>query len=57
MPYRKKNEPLEDYVSRCISVRQKEHPGESRERSAAACFGMGRSKKWKSKSLAKPEGR
>jgi hypothetical protein len=57
MPYRKKNEPLEDYVSRCISVRQKEHPGEKRERSAAACFGMGRSKKWKSKSLAKPEGR
>ena len=55
MPKRNVKEPLGDYVSRCISARRKEHPGESRERSIAACHGMGRSKKWQSKKLAKPK--
>lgn len=57
MPYRYSGEKLKKYVSRCISARRKEHSEESRDRSIAACFGMGKSKKWKSKSLAKPGGK
>jgi hypothetical protein len=42
MPKRKKGESLKDYVSRCIPIRQREHPEESQDRSVAACYGMGR---------------
>jgi len=44
MPKRKSGEPLKKYVSRCIKVRRKEHPTESKRRSVAACYGMGRKK-------------
>jgi len=44
MPKRKSGEPLKKYVSRCIKVRRKEHPTESKRRSVAACYNMGRKK-------------
>jgi len=44
MPARRKGEPLKKYVPRCVAVRRKEHPKESKRRSVAACYGMGRKK-------------
>jgi len=49
VPERKKGEPLKKYVNRCVPVRRKEHPGESADRSVAACYGMGKTKKKKKK--------
>lgn len=48
MPVRRKTEKLKPYVSRCISQRQEEHPGESIEQSTGTCYEMGRSF-WKPK--------
>jgi hypothetical protein len=40
MPTPRRGESQRDYVSRCVPIRQHEHPEESRERSVAACYGM-----------------
>jgi len=40
MPAIGKGEGRKTYVSRCIPVRRREHPGESASKSAAACHGM-----------------
>lgn len=52
MPERQKSEKLNDYVSRCISARRKEHPEEPQDKSIAACFAMGRTY-WKAKKATK----
>lgn len=38
MPKVKKGESRKDYLARCIPIRRKEHPEESRERSIRVCF-------------------
>jgi len=45
MPTPRNREDITDYVARCVPVRRKEHPEESRERSVAACYGMYRQHK------------
>lgn len=45
MPTPKKQESRQKYVARCIPIRRKEHPDESRERSIRVCFEMYRAKK------------
>lgn len=49
MPLRKKGEKTKAYVSRCVSERQKEHPGEDQKQSVAICYSMAKNKKWKEK--------
>jgi len=53
MPTPKKGEDVASYVSRCVPIRRKEHPEESRERSVAACYGMYRQHKKKGKKKPK----
>lgn len=45
MPKPKPGESQKDYVSRCIPIRQKEHPGEDVKQSAAVCYSMYRQAK------------
>ena len=54
MPERKQGEPMQDYVSRCITVRQKEYPSEDPKQSAAICYSMGRKQaaEWRARNRA-----
>lgn len=45
MPTPKKNESRGAYLKRCIPIRRKEHPEESRERSIRVCFELYRKEK------------
>jgi len=47
VPVPHKGEAEKEYVSRCISVRQHEHPGEPVKQSAAICHSMYRQHKKK----------
>jgi hypothetical protein len=40
MPTPRKGESQKAYVSRCISMRQHEHPEENTKQSAAVCYSM-----------------
>ena len=56
MPIRKKGEPLNKYVSRCIPVREGEHPELPQDAIVASCYSMGR-KYWKPKKKSKHKGK
>lgn len=45
MPKIGAGETEDSFVSRCVSVRQKENPGESQKQSVAICYSMYRDKK------------
>lgn len=45
MPTPKKGEKRNSYISRCVRVRQHEHPGENVKQSAAICYSMWRKHK------------
>ncbi len=40
MPRPRKNEKRAEYISRCVEVRQKEHPKEHPDQSVAICSSM-----------------
>lgn len=45
MPEPKKGENKQDYISRCIKVRRKEHPEEKKDKSVAVCYSLWRTAK------------
>ncbi len=57
MPYPKKGEKKSDYVSRCVKIRQNEHPDEDNDQSVAICNSMWDQAKKKKKTSEKIKGR
>lgn len=53
MPTPKKGESADDFVSRCVRVRQHEHPDESQKQSVAVCYSMHRKAKKQQDKLAR----
>ena len=45
MPKPKEDEKFKEFISRCIPVRRKEHPKESKEQSIRVCYEIWRKQK------------
>lgn len=55
MPTPTENETREEFMSRCVPMRHREHPNEDNKQSVAVCFSMWKQHKEKPKNKKKSE--